>query len=331
MKLEKQITSLIVLSIILSVVLGNVLVMGSGQAEIESAPDDLVISGLVDCPTSFPYKELQGFPMVSEVALVLCLDPLYENKVANWTGIPLFFLLSLTGVKAEATEVVFYASDGYSASLTIERALHPTTLVALKANGTVLSHADGYPYRLVVPCKWGYMWVKWITKIEVVGSQGFYVESDMPNCTIPSTKPPYETFDVVLGSTTYSVVVLSNSTINFLNFAKLGKQICLNVTGPPSTKGYCYTTIPKELLWCDTAEQWQVWVNNILVEERKVIETTNSTYIYFTYDHSTQEIQIEGVYAIPEFSKRIPILLLLIIPTVAFAIYKRRPHKTPTH
>ena len=190
MKFKKQLAFLIVVSIILL----NVSVADT-QVETESSPYDLQISGLVDRPLNFTYSELQSFPMISEVAVMKCVAG--WTQLYNWTGIPLFFLLNVTGVKSGATEVVFYASDGFSSSLTIERALHPTTLLALKANGTILSHSDGYPYRLVVPCKYGYKWVKWITKIEVIDydykgtweSMGYSDEADVPDCTFPSTTP----------------------------------------------------------------------------------------------------------------------------------------------
>jgi len=290
--------------ITLSIILVTVFAMGK-KVEAEPTPYDLVISGLVDHPLNFSYSELQGFPMVSEVALMRCIGG--WTQLYNWTGVPIFYLLSMTGVKAGATEVVFYASDGYSSSITIERALHPTAILALQANGTALSHANGYPYRLVVPCKYGYKWVRLITEIEVVDydyrgtweSIGFSDEARIPHCTLPSTTPSFETFHIVLGNTSHSVITLSNSTMSSFDFDILQKQIYFNVNGPTSTTGYCYITIPKKLLWCDSSDQWQVWVNNTLIEDRKVIEDTNYTYIYFTYDHSIQEVQIKGIHVIP--------------------------------
>jgi hypothetical protein len=279
-----------------SVILVTVFVVDK-PAEAEPSTYELAISGLVDQPRNFTYSELQRFPMVSEVALMECIAGM--TWLYNWTGIPLFFLLSETGVMAGAMEVVFYASDDFSSSLTIERALHPTTILALQANGTVLSDASGPPNRLVVPCKYGYKWVKWITEIEVVDYDykgtyerfGFSDEADIPNCTLPSTTPPFETFHVDLGSANYDVIILSNSTINAFDFT-LGEQICFNITGPPNTTGYCYVTIPKELLRCTSPEEWQVWANAAMIEDRKVMEITDYSYVYFTYNHSIQEDQI---------------------------------------
>lgn len=277
----------------------------SKQVEAESTPHDLKISGLVDRPVNFSYNELQSFPMVSEVAVMKCVAG--WTQLYNWTGIPIFLLLSMTGVKAGAIDVVFYASDGFSSSLTIERALHPTTLLALQANGTILSHFNGYPYRLVVPCKYGYKWVRWITEIKVVDydhkgtfeSMGYSDEADILGCTFPTTTPPFKTFHIVLRNITHSIITLSNSTISSFDFDTLQEQIRFNVNGPTSTAGYCYITIPKELLSCKSSEQWQVWVNNTLIDDRKVMEVTKYTYIYFTYDHSVQKVQIKCICEIP--------------------------------
>lgn len=332
MKSKKQLTFLIVLSMISVTVF-----VANKQAETESIPSDLVISGLVDRPLNFTYSELQRFPMISEVAPMTCVDG--WTRLYNWTGVPLFFLLSMSGVKDGATEVVFYASDGFSSSLTIERALHPTTILAFQANGTILSHAEGYPYRLVVPCKWGYKWVKWVTEIKVIDydykgyyeSRGYSDEADIPDCTSQSTTPPFEVFQIVLGSRSHGVIALSNSTLDSFDFGTLRKRISFNVAGPSSTTGYCYVTIPKEFLWCDSPEQWQVWVNNTLINDRKVIENSNYTYIYFTYSHSIQNIQIVGTEVIPEFPTWVSMLLTLLVLTGVIVIYKRRLPKTSIH
>ena len=127
---------------------------------------------------------------------------------------------------------------------------------------------------------------------------------------------------------TYYVHTVSNSTVSDLNFNPDNYLISFNVTGQDGTVGFCRVTIPNELLWCDSPEQWEVWVNNTLIENRKVMEDTNYTYIYFTYNHSIQEVQIKGIHVIPEFPTWTSTLLILILLTVATAIIKRRLHKT---
>jgi len=72
-------------------------------------------------------------------------------------------------------------------------------------------------------------------------------------------------------------------------------------------------------------ETYTVFVNGTEVPFN-LLPCSNSThsYLYFTYNHSTQEVII-----IPEFPTWTSMLLILIVLTVVIAIYKRRLLKTP--
>lgn len=174
---------------------------------------DLMITGLVSNPINLTYSKVETFPMIWELASLQCVGA-SSGTFYNWTGVPLFYLLQLANVQSGAREVVFRAEDGFSSSLTLEDALHPTTILALKVNGTTLPVEDGYwygglaggyPYKVVVPCRWGYKWVGWIDEIEVVDydykgfyeSMGYSDEAEIPNCTrLPQTTPPYAEFNM---------------------------------------------------------------------------------------------------------------------------------------
>ncbi len=127
--------------------------------------------------------------------------------------------------------------------------------------------------------------------------------------------------------TTYYVHTVSNSTVSDFYFSEDDRLVSFNVTVSDDTVGFCRVTIPKELLWCDDPEQWQVWVNNTLMEERKVMEDTNYTYIYFTYNQSTQNVKVMGVHVIPEFPSPITILLFMILSLLTCAFAKRKTLK----
>jgi len=137
----------------------------------------------------------------------------------------------------------------------------------------------------------------------------------------------YGTWD----ETTYYVHTVSNSTILDFYFSKDDKLLGFDVTGPDDTVGFCRVAIPNELLWCDNPEQWQIWVNNTLIEDRNVMGDTSYVYIYFTYNQSTQNVEVVGVHVTPEFPTWTSMLLILILLTAAIAIYKRRLLKTPIH
>lgn len=74
---------------------------------------------------------------------------------AMWTGVPLTELLSTAGLQEGAVEVLVTAVDGYSDSVSIDKAMDPTTLVAYEMNGEALPERHGYPARILVPGLFG--------------------------------------------------------------------------------------------------------------------------------------------------------------------------------
>jgi DMSO/TMAO reductase YedYZ molybdopterin-dependent catalytic subunit len=135
------------------------------------ASDNVRIYSLVNKPLNLTRAELFSFPMVSEVARLECVMGI-PNVVYNWSGVPLFYLLTLTEIRPEAYKVVTRSSDGFESDLLVEEALQPSTILALGANGTDLPVINGVQgsFRLVVPCKWGYKWVGDVKEIEVVNT-----------------------------------------------------------------------------------------------------------------------------------------------------------------
>jgi len=119
----------------------------------------------------------------------------------------------------------------------------------------------------------------------------------------------------------YHVQTICNSTIS--DFQYNGTAISFNVTGETDTTGFCRICIPRALM----NETYQVFVNCTEVQCNLLpCSNTTHSYLYFTYNHSTQEVVI-----IPEFPTLTSMLLLLIVLSVAIAIYKRRLLKTPIH
>ena len=122
---------------------------------------------------------------------------------------------------------------------------------------------------------------------------------------------------------TYYVYTVSNSTVSDFNFDLDNYLISFGVTGSNGTVGFCRVTIPNELLWCDNPDQWEVWVNNTLIEDGKVMEDPDYTYIYFTYNQSTQNVDVIGVHVIPEFPTALLLPLFLIFTLIAVALTKK--------
>lgn len=128
----------------------------------------LEITGLVENPLVLTYDDILAMESVTEKEVLMCVQsPRRLFAIGNWTGIKLKSLLEQVGVTPGAKEVVFYAVDDFSSSLELGD-VTDDVLLAYKVNDMVLTPNAGYPLRLVVPNKWGYKWVKWIKKIELV-------------------------------------------------------------------------------------------------------------------------------------------------------------------
>ncbi|UCG70558.1 MAG: molybdopterin-dependent oxidoreductase [Thermoplasmata archaeon] len=161
-------------------------VVSKGPSPIIDADNwTLIVDGLVENPLILNYENITGFPKISEIKTLICVAG--PSGTANWTGVRLKALLDMAVLKENAAEVVFYAADGYSSSLTIDYASGSDVILAYEMNGETLPIDHGYPLRLVAPGKYGYKWVKWITHIEVVDydykgfweSRGYSDEADV--------------------------------------------------------------------------------------------------------------------------------------------------------
>ena len=131
-------------------------------------------------------------------------------------------------------------------------------------------------------------------------------------------------FPVTHGDETYDIPCSSNSEISAFEFDPVDNAIRLIVTGPNGTDGFYKICISHDLM----EPPHNVTIDDGQTEVLSYNEYSYDgvTYIYFTYQHSTHEIEI-----IPEFPTWTSILLLLIVLTVATATYKRKLLKTPIH
>jgi len=131
----------------------------------------------------------------------------------------------------------------------------------------------------------------------------------------------------------YNVDVIGNSSISDFYFnPDEGAFLRFNVTGPENTTGFCRVTIPKDLLWVQDG-QW-----NVLVDGQPVNYTIipasdeNYTYLYFTYNHSTKAVVIQGTSVIPEFPSATILPLFMLTTLIAtILLKKKRKAKSQLH
>lgn len=164
----------------------------NGVPDIAPDKHELMIHGLVDKPLKFDMERLLRYPMVNKIHFLECAgnsaanalsltaldhtlgDLAGEVSCAEWTGIPLSYLLNETGVKESGKWVIAEGADGGSHARSLPlSALVKDGMLALYQNGERLRGSQGYPMRLFMPGWEGNVNVKWLHRLEVVDSPAF--------------------------------------------------------------------------------------------------------------------------------------------------------------
>ncbi len=125
----------------------------------------LSVDGLVARPASFSLSQLKQFPSRSQITEQICEEG--WSFVAEFTGVPLSYLMSLVGILPQARYIAFFPFDNSWESLDMQDAWHPQTLLAYGMNGRELEADRGAPLRLKVPRQLGYKSVKYLSRITV--------------------------------------------------------------------------------------------------------------------------------------------------------------------
>jgi len=283
----------------------------SSVVSAQQTSDTIRIDGLVNRNLTLSRAELLSFAMVSEVARLRCVMNI-PDVTYNWTGIPLFHLLTLAQIKPEAYKIVTRGSGGFESDLLVEEALQPTTILALGANGTDLPVISGLQgsFRLVVPCKWGYKWVGDVKEIEVVNtdykgtyeSSGWSDAGDMPDCgPLPTTTPSLETFHLPYGNRTFEVKIFTNVSINAFTFDYFRKELEANVTVPLGTTSFADFVLLQDFL----KGPYNVTLDGYKIDavEANVIQRS---YLYVPVGQGNHTVRIFGM----EFFGHIPEIVI---------------------
>jgi DMSO/TMAO reductase YedYZ molybdopterin-dependent catalytic subunit len=130
----------------------------------------LKVEGLVARPSLISLLELKRAPSVTQITHQACEEG--WSAIAEWTGVPLPYVLNRVGVSPQARYVVFYSMDevfGFE-SLDMPDAFHPQTLLAYGMNGESLPTRHGAPVRLRVSRQLGYKSIKYLSRIVITDS-----------------------------------------------------------------------------------------------------------------------------------------------------------------
>lgn len=139
---------------------------------VESPPRDtsgwsLTVSGRVHDRLTVGLDELQSDGATTVTSDFHCVTG-WSRLDNDWTGVAVADLLDRAGVRPEGTHVLAYGHPAYSANLALAALRAPGVLVAWAHDGRALDVAHGGPLRLVVPQRYGWKSVKWLTELRVV-------------------------------------------------------------------------------------------------------------------------------------------------------------------
>jgi DMSO/TMAO reductase YedYZ molybdopterin-dependent catalytic subunit len=150
----------------------------------------LEITGLVQRPLSLTLEQLKARPRQEVDFTLECSGnhgfPWFLGGIgtARWAGTPLAPILQEAGVLDKGIEVVFFGSDAgqeevrtikmpqnFARSLSLTDAMSPHNLLCYEMNGVPLPQVHGFPVRLIAPGWYGIANVKWLKRIEVMGTR----------------------------------------------------------------------------------------------------------------------------------------------------------------
>ncbi|MBN1431805.1 MAG: molybdopterin-dependent oxidoreductase [Methanomicrobiaceae archaeon] len=132
------------------------------------SPDDyrLTVTGKVNRTIEYTYEDvLSHFNHYSKVITLYCVEG-WDVKLL-WKGILVKDLLNESKPDLLADTIIFIAHDGYSTSFPLNYITENDILLAYEMNGVILPPERGFPFQLVAEDKWGYKWIKWVTRIEL--------------------------------------------------------------------------------------------------------------------------------------------------------------------
>jgi PKD repeat protein len=236
-------------------------------------------------------------------------------------------------VSSKSTQSFVYASFGYSPGNPVVNEQIAFDASASYSPGVSIASyewnfGDGNTTKLTVPVIYHTYSLpgNYLVTLKVTDDSNLWNTTKKTIAVDPA--PPVYTgisrFNVSLNGLNYTIIVESNSALTNFNFNQSLRQISFIVSGSPGTVGYCNISIPKALMWPDPSSEWKVTVGGSSVENLKVSAEGSQTWLYFTYIHSTHQVIIVTVDAIPEFPLALIILFIITIITLGVIIARKR-------
>jgi DMSO/TMAO reductase YedYZ molybdopterin-dependent catalytic subunit len=160
--------------------------MGGGQRDEDVPGWRLKIAGEVEDPMTLMISDLMALKQIDLICDVHCVTG-WTLLDSRWRGISMKTIINLVKVKETAGFVIFKAPGIYTSSIPLAEALKDNVMLAHGFNDRKLPQVHGAPLRALVPDRYFYKSVKWLTEIKfsAVDEPGYYESSGYSNSADP--------------------------------------------------------------------------------------------------------------------------------------------------
>ena len=152
----------------------------------------VAVTGACEEPTTWPLADFKRLGRADVRADFHCVTQfsVFDN---DWRGVAFRTVAAVVRPTGAASHVLVHASEGYTANLPLDALLDDDVVFAWQRNGEDLTAEHGWPLRLVVPKRYAWKSVKWVTGVEFLTGdrRGFWEERGYHNDADPWLEQRY--------------------------------------------------------------------------------------------------------------------------------------------
>jgi len=156
------------------------------QPDVPKTTWTLAVTGLVENPETYTWKDFMKFPQHEDVSDFHCVTT-WSKLNNNWIGVRFCDIAKDCVLLPEAKFVFIKAFEGYTTNLPLEEAMKEDVMLVHHWEGKPLTKEHGGPVRMITPQLYAWKGAKWISEIEFCAEDklGFWEERGYSNTAEP--------------------------------------------------------------------------------------------------------------------------------------------------
>jgi DMSO/TMAO reductase YedYZ molybdopterin-dependent catalytic subunit len=127
----------------------------------------LVVTGRVRERVVLDWEGLRALPTVTVTSDLHCVTG-WSRLDNAWEGVRVRDVLAVASPRPEATHAIVTGRPAYSANLPLDALVDDDVMLAWAHDGAPLAPAHGGPVRLVVPARYAWKSVKWVSELRLM-------------------------------------------------------------------------------------------------------------------------------------------------------------------